>query len=61
MPVQRAVNLFVHLLTDGADQDRLDEIDEALTPPLSVRGPDGRPLAWGDEDDAWSEFQANKT
>lgn len=37
MSVRRAVNAFLFMLKDGADQKFIDRIDNILEPPLQLR------------------------
>lgn len=48
------------MLREWANKDQLDEIDEALRPPLSWRDPStGMPAGWGQSDEEiWAEWEA---
>ena len=61
MPFGRAIALYLHMLREWADEDRLDEIERALTAPLSWRDPaTGLPAGFDDDDgDEYDEFMSN--
>lgn len=41
-------------------KETLDQIEDALEPPVEWRDPvTGLPAGWGDEDDDWAEFEAS--
>lgn len=48
------------MLREWADEERLDEIDDALTAPATWRDPlTGLPAGWTDnEDDEWADWLA---
>lgn len=48
------------MIREWANKERLEEIDEALTPPPSWRDPlTGLPAGWtGSEDDDWAAWEA---
>jgi hypothetical protein len=55
LPPDRAANLFLFTIRSNADEARLSEIDEALTPPRSLKF-GGVPAWYGSDEDAWAEF-----
>jgi len=50
------VNAYLFAIRENADDEQRDKIDEALTPPLTARAPDGRPAWYGSDEDAWGAF-----
>jgi hypothetical protein len=44
-----------------ADEDRMDQIAEALEPPNQYDTLRAAPTWWVSEDDAWDEFQSQLT
>ena len=57
LPFARPCARYLHSLRDGADDDRLDQIEEALIPPAGWRNPlTGMPAGFGDEDDDWEAW-----
>lgn len=60
LPYGRALNLYLTMIREWANKERLEEIDEALTPPPSWRDPlTGLPAGWtGSEDDDWAAWEA---
>lgn len=54
----RAINLYLFMLREWADDKQRNEIDRALRPPLTWRDPrTGLPADWGDEADEWAEWE----
>jgi len=51
-----AISLYLFALRYNADERRIAQIEEALTPPVTYRVA-GAPAWYGDDDDAWSEFE----
>jgi len=40
-----------------ADERRLDEIERALTPPVTAKTVDRRPAWFGSDEDVWAEWK----
>jgi hypothetical protein len=51
----RAVNLYRHALYEHADEKDRQKIDEALTPPKTLKI-GGAPAWYGSDDEAWAQF-----
>lgn len=49
------MNAYLFALRENADEKTIDKIEDALTPPLSVRV-NGVPVGFG-EDEMWAEWE----
>jgi hypothetical protein len=48
------------MLRQNRDERQMEELDRLLAPPSSVRTAEGAPLWYGDDDEAWQQFQRAK-
>lgn len=49
------------MLRQNRDERGLEQLEDALRPPSSVRTTSGAPLWYGDDETAWQQFQRAKS
>lgn len=58
--MRRAINVYLFAIREWADEDKLAEIEEALTAPNRLDPTTRAPRWWVDEDDAFAGFAGAK-